>query len=152
MGGCVGRPSEISLLQLSRKFGRWNRQEPSGVDGYNGNTATDLEDCPKFDAMRMQRRGSLVFLVLLPVAALIGAGVVGRPFSWGDWALATLTADLIICLCIAAAALFLGLAISLTDRESEVSRTFMGFGASLGVVFFEGIALAGILYGFLQKS
>ena len=149
----VARPSELPQVQRNahgRQVG--SAGTASGAGGYNGAMATDPEDRPKYDAKRIQRRGLLVFLALLPIAALIGAGVVDRPFSWADWALATLAADIIICLIIGGASLFVGLAVSLSDRDSEVGKTFMGFGASLAVIFFEGIALAGILYKCLHSS
>ena len=91
-------------------------------------------------------------LALLPVALLIVAGTTDRPLSWGMWVLATVIADSILCLLIGCPSLLLGLAISLRNRESEVGKTLMGFGASLTVIFFGGMAFVGILYEFLHNS
>jgi len=89
-----------------------------------------------YDPKRIKRRAIFVSLALLPVAFLIAVCVAGPTTTGAAWVIGTLIAELFLCLLLGGFCLFVGIAISFGEPQSEAGQELRGFGAALAAIVF----------------
>jgi len=83
---------------------------------------------------RRMRMAVVCCLLLVPVAAVVVGATTDRSLAWYWWILATIVADLVLCMFLGLVCMVFGYVVFVFDRE--LGKGLIGFGASLGVIVF----------------